>query len=255
MAKYVIDSTTLTAIADSIRTKKGTTANISPQNMPSEIAGITTGENLDVVLTEQEALLEELKEVLRNKASSGGGDGEFATLDQVMDGSAVKVNLPNATKIKAYGFCAMPTLTSINMPNVVEMGQRAFQGCENLVMDTLPTNLTTIGDAAFYGCNRLAIDTLPSGVTKIPQNCFDTCSSLAITEIPAQIDFIGASAFYRCTKLASITFKGTPTTVASSAFQRCTNIKIINVPWAEGAVANAPWGATNATINYNYTGE
>jgi hypothetical protein len=27
------------------------------------------------------------------------------------------------------------------------------------------------------------------------------------------------------------------------------------VPWAEGAVANAPWGATNATINYNYTGE
>ena len=23
----------------------------------------------------------------------------------------------------------------------------------------------------------------------------------------------------------------------------------------EGAVASAPWGATNATINYNYTGE
>ena len=34
----------------------------------------------------------------------------------------------------------------------------------------------------------------------------------------------------------------------------CTNLTTINVPWAEGAVAGAPWGATNATINYNYTG-
>lgn len=33
------------------------------------------------------------------------------------------------------------------------------------------------------------------------------------------------------------------------------NIRLTRgVPWAEGAVTNAPWGATNATINYNYTG-
>ena len=29
-------------------------------------------------------------------------------------------------------------------------------------------------------------------------------------------------------------------------------VKTVNVPWAEGAVASAPWGA--ATVNYNYTG-
>ena len=39
----------------------------------------------------------------------------------------------------------------------------------------------------------------------------------------------------------------------SSAFDGCTNLTDIKVPWAEGAVANAPWGATNATITYNYT--
>lgn len=43
-------------------------------------------------------------------------------------------------------------------------------------------------------------------------------------------------------------------TIATDAFEGCTNLTAINVPWAEGAVANAPWGATNATINYNYTG-
>ena len=26
----------------------------------------------------------------------------------------------------------------------------------------------------------------------------------------------------------------------------------IYVPWAEGAVANAPWGATGATIHYDW---
>ena len=52
-----------------------------------------------------------------------------------------------------------------------------------------------------------------------------------------------------------MTFEGTPTSIASSAFSNCVKLTTINVPWAEGAVANAPWGATNATINYNYTGE
>lgn len=52
-----------------------------------------------------------------------------------------------------------------------------------------------------------------------------------------------------------MTFKGTPSSINSNAFNSCINLLTINVPWAEGAVANAPWGATNATINYNYTGE
>ena len=62
-------------------------------------------------------------------------------------------------------------------------------------------------------------------------------------------------AFSNCTSLTSITFEGTPSSIATMAFYECSNLKTINVPWAEGAVANAPWGATNATINYNYTGE
>ena len=49
-----------------------------------------------------------------------------------------------------------------------------------------------------------------------------------------------------------LTFQGTPETISKTAFRYCDNLTTINVPWAEGAVANAPWGATNATINYNY---
>lgn len=80
MAKYVIDEKTLTDIAESIRQKKGTTAEITPENMPSEIAGITGGgeaEDLDAVLTEQEALIAELQDILAKKAVSGGGSYNF----------------------------------------------------------------------------------------------------------------------------------------------------------------------------------
>lgn len=60
------------------------------------------------------------------------------------------------------------------------------------------------------------------------------------------------SAFYYCINLTSITFEGTPVSIGSSAFSNCTKLTAINVPLAEGAVENAPWGATNAIINYNY---
>jgi hypothetical protein len=31
----------------------------------------------------------------------------------------------------------------------------------------------------------------------------------------------------------------------------CTNLTEINVPWLEGEIPDAPWGADNAVINYN----
>lgn len=70
--------------------------------------------------------------------------------------------------------------------------------------------------------------------------------------LPSGITSIGYGSFYGCTSLTSLTFEGTPNTIAPSSFNGCTNLTVINVPWAEGAVANAPWGATKATINYNY---
>lgn len=91
--------------------------------------------------------------------------------------------------------------------------------------------IATIGVGAFYGCTKLSI-----------------------TSLPESLQTIYANAFYKCTSLTEITFEGTPYSIESSAFNRCTNLLTINVPWAEGEVANAPWGATNATINYNYTG-
>lgn len=122
------------------------------------------------------------------------------------------------------------------------------------VNPTLPGDLTTIGYSAFSGCPKLALTSLPHGITRIGYYAFNGCRNLAITSIPPGITDIGFGVFANCTGLTSITFEGNPNTIHPSAFNGCSNLTTINVPWAEGAVANAPWGATNATINYNYTG-
>jgi hypothetical protein len=92
-------------------------------------------------------------------------------------------------------------------------------------------------------------------LTYIGSRAFGACAKLAISEIPDGVTTIDGYAFTACSDLTSITFEGKPTSIAATVFNNCPNLTTINVPWAEGEVANAPWGATKATINYNYTGE
>lgn len=113
---------------------------------------------------------------------------------------------------------------------------------------------TAIRPYAFNNCTSLALTSLPNTITRIGSQAFYGCTSLALTSLPNGLTSIGGFAFGSCTGLTTITFQGKPRSIYSTAFKGCTNLKTINVPWASGEVANAPWGATNATINYNYTG-
>ena len=122
----------------------------------------------------------------------------------------------------------------------------------SVIITSLPEGLTSIGDSAFSSCSNLALTYLPEGITSIGNSAFSSCSNLALTSLPEGITSIGNNAFFNCSKLTSLTFEGKPDSIDQKAFYYCNNLTTINVPWAEGAVAGAPWGATNATINYNY---
>ena len=153
----------------------------------------------------------------------------------------------------AFKDCTNLALTSLP-DGLTSIGGNAFSGCTNLALTSLPYGLTSIGNYAFQKCTNLALTSLPAGLTSIGTYAFQNCTNLALTSLPAGLTSIGNYAFQNCTGLTTITFDGTPSSISSTAFSGCTYITTINVPWAEGAVANAPWDATNATINYNYTG-
>ena len=137
----------------------------------------------------------------------------------------------------------------------VEVAQTTANNAKSEALDLAARMFghTSVVDKAFYNDKTLSITSLPACIESIGDYAFTRCYKLALTSLPSGLTSIGDYAFQGCTGLTSITFTGKPTTIISSAFAGCTNLTTINVPWAEGEVANAPWGATNATINYNYT--
>lgn len=100
--------------------------------------------------------------------------------------------------------------------------------------------------------DNYTVTSLPNYITKIRDGLFYNSNIVSIL-LPESIIEIGDHVFMNCHKLREITFKGTPNAIGDFIFIGCSNITTINVPWSEGEVVGAPWGAAaSVTINYNY---
>lgn len=151
-------------------------------------------------------------------------------------------------------------LTSINIPSTVTfVGTYAFYKCPSLT--TVYWNapiIESVGSTTypvFDSCSALTNFVIGENVLRLPTYMLRECTGITDIVIPSNIETIGDQVFYSCTKLANVTFKGTPVSIGANTFGGCSALATINVPWAEGAVAGAPWGAPSSTINYNYTEE
>lgn len=127
-----------------------------------------------------------------------------------------------------------------------------FSGTSIVSID-MPDTIAVISLRAFRECTNLTLEKLPENLSWIRTEAFESCGYITITDIPAGVDSIESRAFASCTSLTTITFHSKPK-LNHDIFDNCPNLTTINVPWSEDEVVAAPWGATNATINYNYTG-
>ena len=274
--KKLYEEEDIREIACAIRAKCGSDQSYKVCDMAKAIEEISSGG--DALIPRLGFEIEELDEVGYIKSGSWhtwGHIGDYAFYgergDHISADVAAYSRLVNVRFSSRYGKgsegityigkgafqgCEQLALTSLPVPEhtyIVTIGDNAFKGCKNLALTSLPPTMKEIGTGVFQSCSKITATSLPQGITKIGDYAFMHCRGLAITSIPAGVTEIGYLAFYNCTGLTSITFKGTPSSIYLNAFSGCTNLKTINVPWAEGAVSGAPWGATNATINYNYT--
>lgn len=175
-----------------------------------------------------------------------------------MDTNITSIELPPHNYMIPYMcFYSCDSLKTIKFSeNIREIAESAFEDCINLELNELPDTINYISAKAFSNCQKLAITKLPSSLTHIDSYTFQYCIGISSIEIPETVYGVFTGAFVMCTNLQTVTFKGTPSnSISEDAFYGCENITVINVPWSEGAKRGAPWGAINATINYNYTGE
>lgn len=226
MSEYKVTHDQMTQVADAIRAKGGTTDPLVwPTGFSAAVEGIQAG---------------------------GGGDAE-AMLANLIGGTDTDVIVPNGvTQVRSYVFQTSPVKSVFLPDSVTSIGKYAFCECRSLTSVRMSPNVDSIQQSAFKYCTLLEEIELPESLTTITSDAF-RYSGLQSIVIPQNIVSISGYAF-STTDLKTVTFRGTPTTIPTTVFNSCSYLTTINVPWAEGAVSGAPWGATKATINYNYTG-
>lgn len=122
--EYLIQDSTLTSIANSIRAKTGSSAQIAVKNMAAQIDSIQTG---------------------------GGGT---AALDELISGATTEILGSNAVQIRASAFNGLTSLVTAEFLSVRIISEFAFYGCsnlQNLIIRTSDRLCTLNNTNAFYG--------------------------------------------------------------------------------------------------------
>lgn len=168
---YAVSEEQLTAIADSIRAKTGSSAGMEVSAMPA---------NVDSII---------------------GSD----TLKSIIDRSVTDVTLPEGlTSIGTNALSACLKLATINLPeSLTSIGAYAFQLCSSLASIILPDGITTIGNRAFNSCTSLKAISVPGGVSALNQYVFTSCTALETIDLVGATS-INAYCFNSCSALSAL---------------------------------------------------
>jgi len=212
---------------------------------------------------------------LPNLKSNGFGAYSFrwGNINNVWRGPKVKkiYDLGNCTSINGNMFYHCSSLEYIEdgiLEQMTRIEDRAFERCENLIIDDLKLpNVTTIGKDSFY-CTQIkkiselgnctiwdyafeACDQLTSistealtNISKIGTGAFKSCTNLVIDDLSLpQLTEINDDAFREC-KIKTISNLGNVTTV--TGFTNCTTLTSVSIPLSANTLG---YGAFMGCVN------
>lgn len=179
-------------------------------------------EDLDAVLTEQEALIEELKTVLAKKAS-GGGDSVIEPLEIIENGTYIA---PEG--VDGYS----PVTVNVPIPDGYIKPSGTLEVTENGTHDVTEYASVNVNVPTGGGDNTGIVDAL---------------IDRSITEISSDITVIGYHALDNCDKLVSASFPNV-TTVSGYGFQNCSSLKNVFMPKVQGVNGYGFYGCTSLEI-------
>lgn len=135
-----------------------------------------------------------------------------------------KIDLPMSVKsIGAYAF-TKTACTDFFLPDrVTEIGEGAFESCNNFRTLNLPRDLKKIGPRAFKGCLLSGNLDIAYNVTEIGDYAFSGCTSLTKLSLTSSLQRIGAYAFSGCKWLdCELAIPSSVTEIGDGAFKDCT---------------------------------
>ena len=183
----------LTAIANAIRAKTGSTAKLTLDQMPAAIASIETGggggDNLEEFITRT-------IKTFSNSSITKIGDSAFESCEKL-----TSVNCPAVTKIGHAAFQYNYSLTSINFGDVTSIGMNAFANCPYITEADFPY-VTELEGGTFYQCKNLTNVNIPN-VTKVQLKDFSECYALTKLDLPS-VTYIYTQAFYYSEALEAV---------------------------------------------------
>lgn len=121
-------------------------------------------------------------------------------------------------------------IVSVTFPETMEKIEGyAFDGCTNLEVASVNSDLVSIGTASFRNCGKLTEVYLGNALTSIGAAAF---KSSGITEaiIPDTCETVGTSAFYECVNLVKAVLPEKLTLIEGNLFSRCYLLEEIVIP-------------------------
>lgn len=137
-----------------------------------------------------------------------------------------KIDLPMSVKsIGAYAF-TKTACTDFSLPDrVTEIGEGAFESCNNFRTLNLPRDLKKIGNRAFKDCLLSGHLDIAYNVTEIGDYAFSGCTGLTKLTLTSSLQRIGAYAFSGCKWLdCELAIPSSVTEIGDGAFKDCTYI-------------------------------
>lgn len=224
----LVDSTQLdadlTSVANAIRAKGGTSGQLAfPAGFVSAVEAIPTGAGYTIEQIASNEAFYEADLVLPSNIEEIAAYAFYGKGISKVSGSGVKT-------INAYAFEKSQMTAGpfeFNFPNLETISGSYIFGHNNFNNKQALITAYICGGSVF------------EGGTNLPSVKYTRATRIDIDQ------------FYNVHSVQFIIINSTPNRIDKNAFRRSSALTDIYVPWSEGDVANAPWGATNATIHYN----
>ena len=189
----------MTAVADAIRAKAGTTGPLAwPDGFITAISGIETGVGDSAAGVIDKSVVNITSNVAEVGQYAFNGCERLET-----------ASFPEATKIQGGAFAGCKALVSVSAPNVTEIRSDVI----NYIFIDIDGNYMTDTIGAFIDCTSLETADFPVAVT-IWDSAFRGCTNLTTANFPLA-ETIYISAFNKCTGLTNLKFPRVKTIGAS----------------------------------------